>query len=202
MNRITKFDYRKLRDAINECVKAGQFDGNIVTSKSEMCAVLADILGCESDTVRKWTYDGSNGPKDPTYVNALEKTLGVSLRFNEAEIGEMEIEAARRSYSEYAKQSVKAVGELLIGYADSWEWDEEDRYIEMYEQLHLYRPSTPVRTYAKVEKFVRKYFEPVVYAHEKVCPDGQFETYLKYIKEVTEKLYAFVDDELNPIVVC
>lgn len=203
MNNITKFDPLKLANEIGTCVNQGIFKGEIVTTKGDMFHILADVLGCDSDTVRKWCYPDSNGPKDPTWINALEKELGVSLRMDEDEVRlrKNTVKIPETNYTEYAKKCIHKGYILMKEHINSPEVTNEECLINFWNDFEKLKASIPTPIYKKMELFSRENFDSIVYNWENIFPDNKLESFLNTIIAIEYKLDKFTEEELNPLIV-
>ena len=190
MNEITKFDPVKFSSAINDCIKNGVHKDKIITNQGDICHILADVLGCDSDTVRKWSYPKSNGPQDPTWVNTLERELNVSLRMSDSDfkIQKEADEVFKDNYNEYAKKSIGTGYILMKKYITSPEVDSEERLVEFWEEFNYLRVSIPTPVFNKMEQFAKDNFDPIIYDSQKIFSDNTLETFLMTIGVIENKL--------------
>lgn len=199
MNSITKFMPSKLAETIDNYVMNGTFKGKIITNKGDIFHALSEILGCDSDTVRKWCYPNSNGPKDPTWVNRLEEELRVSLRMNDSEFELKKI--TKNNYTDFAKKSIIRGYRLMKEHITSPNVDSEKYLVKFWLKFEKLKVSMPSSIYKKMELFARENFDAIVYNPDNIFPDNELNTYFKKIIEIEAKLDKFAEEELNPIIV-
>lgn len=199
MNEITRFDPLKLADAIKNCVKNGIYKGEIITCREDMYHILAEKIGCSDSSLRKWCLTRSTGPNDPTWVNALEKELGVSLRLEEADyLLLMEnIAMTKEEYSDYAKKNINKGYVLMKEYISSPYVDDEESLVDFWEELSKLRAGIPKLIFIKMKDFCEENFSPLVY---KNSFDNDLETFLRTVLVIEGKLDKFADEVLNPII--
>lgn len=192
-----KFNYSALSESIDKHVENGIFLGQNVGCREEVQEIIAKRIGCDLHTVRKWGYNNSNGPKDPTWIEELEKVLDVKLTIEE---GEMDMKK-ELSYTEHAKENIESLFKLMKDYITSLDVDNEECLCKFWHEFGKYRAGTPLDMFNKLKQFGEENFDPIIYDFQKVCPDGRFETFIMAIVDIDKKLDAFAEQELNPVIV-
>ena len=182
------FSPKAFREAENKILNEGELCGKEVASLEEINEVLANELGYDKDTVRKWRYDNSNGPGDINVIKQLEDIFKTPLR-------------ETRKYSEYAKKQINKGYVLIRRYIRSFDADDENCFCEFEEAFEELKACIPKEVYNKMESFIEEKVKPMVYDPATVFADESIETYVKTTSKISNELDKFADEELYEYIV-
>ena len=190
------FSSQKLRDAESKILYLGNLCGKEVRSLDDINSIIAEQLGYDKDTVRKWRYYNSTGPGDTTIIHKLESLLNCKLY----ELSAKESNDISKEYTEYAKANINQGYILMKDYITSEDVDSEDYFECFLRNFEKLRACIPTEVFVKMEDFVHQNFEPIIYQPEKIFPGNNLETDLLKIHGINKLLDEFAEKELNPII--
>lgn len=159
-----QFDSNKLKECIEQAKSIGTFNGVPVSSKMDIREIIATVLGCETDTIRKWERKGGTHPRDVTWIIKLEEMFGTSFR-KELEREEKKME---HKYSESVKESIKKAYCVLKTIIREEQWDNEYDFCKLLEVIDNEKISMPAEIYDAIVEFVSNKLSPLVYRQEEV----------------------------------
>ncbi len=173
-----QFDSKKLKECIEQAKNAGMFNGIPVSSKADIREIIASVLGCETDTIRKWEREGGTRPRDVTWINKLEELFGASLR----SIRERMVNDVTYQYSESVKDSIKKVYYAMRTIIREGQWDDDGEFLKSLAIIDNERIAIPSEVYEQIEKFVNEIFKPILFEEDDVFEELRTEEYV-YLNE-------------------
>lgn len=171
MNEITRFSPTRLKSAVKEVRKIGVFQGMPISRDDDIYGIVAERLGNEADTVRRWTSKGAKGPRDINMVIEMEKMFaGFPLR--EPEESESELMQLGKTWNgnvpDIRSGCILKAYSRMRRYINSEEPENEEIFIEFYDDMEEMFITLPRSLALQLKEYIHEKFQPIVYNYKEV----------------------------------
>ena len=128
------FDNWKFREILKSIVEKKELNGDRISSKQQLYVRIGEALHVSPDTVKYWQRDKSSGPdpRTPELLKELEDYLGYPDALQKKiNIEEEKTEDKRMdTVSEFQKQQIMEIYEVLKNFVSEMNIENEDEYYE------------------------------------------------------------------------
>ena len=128
------FDNWKFREILKSIVEKKELNGDRISSKQQLYMRIGEALHVSPDTVKYWQRDKSSGPdpRTPELLKELEDYLGYPDALQKKiNIEEEKTEDKRMdTVSEFQKQQIMEIYEVLKNFVSEMNIENEDEYYE------------------------------------------------------------------------
>ena len=208
----------KFNDVCSKIKEQGEFHGYPIYSKEELYEKIADEIHIPKERIKKWTQQGSKGPRNPEDLKAIEELFGISF-WNYSDY-----QSPYNSCSDFSKKSTQKCYQIIKKYLQSWDLENESRLVKMVGKIDKLRVSIPPDIYKKIQKFITEEIDALTYDYENIFSAmyneeyGFFDEdhvfhikgekefnqmlgeYLKVVHNVETRLDEFAMKELSPVI--
>lgn len=215
------FDNWKFREILKSIVEKKELNGDRIYSKQQLYMRIGEALHVSPETVKYWQRDKSSGPdsRTPELLKELEKYLGYPTGALQKKINieEEKTEERMDTVSEFQKQQMMEIYEVLKNFVSEMDIENEDEYYRIRAVIERKQLVLPETIFNAILQFMDNVVEEYVFEAKysdfteeeaeyengvmNIKTDAAFNKlmsqFLERLHELDEKIDQFAERELK-----